>query len=196
RRWAGAPSPGGGRAPRTPMRCALAPSARGWARRWGTRVGAAGRGSRSRHLHESQVSAIAGRQSALSALAVRGWLVDVGRVCQVGGGRLRQSRAAPRPRTPCKGVRVGSGVANFARSSLVVRANIARTVPGLTCGFASGTQLAHAFSRRGSLLLDRRAGRLVVTPVVELVATLDPLPQTTLDQLAHGPLRVVAEPSG
>src|SRR5690606_41942092 len=116
--------------------------------------------------------------------------------CQVGGGRLRQSRAAPRPRTPCKGVRVGSGVANFARSSLVVRANIERTVPGLTCGFASGTQLAHAFSRRGSLLLDRRAGRLVVAPVVELVATLDPLPQTTLDQLAHGPLRVVAEPSG
>src|SRR5690606_21926127 len=71
-----------------------------------------------------------------------------------------------------------------------------RTVPGLTCGFAAGTQLAHAFSCGGSLLFDRRAGRLVVVPVVELVAALDPLPQTTLDQLAHGPLRVVAEPSG
>src|SRR5690606_41421243 len=52
------------------------------------------------------------------------------------------------------------------------------------------------FAGGGSLLVDRRAGWLVLVPVVKLVATLGALPQTTSDQLAHGRVRVVAEPCG
>src|SRR5690606_26717502 len=151
-----------------------------------------GRGSRSRRtaLDDPQVPAVTGRQSAGGALAVRRWCVHVRRA-GVGGAAFRR---APRPGTPCKGVRVGSG--RGLRTSAEVRPMFARTIRGLTCGFTLRTQPAHAFTGGGSLLVDRRAGWLVLVPVVKLVATLGALPQTTSDQLAHGRVRVVAEPRG